>query len=52
MWDVAGYFYGRHVYPLARFSPIKSRRQVSSTDFAALLPRLTEAEVDALDLAG
>ena len=26
MWDLAGYFYGRHVYTLARFSPIRSRR--------------------------
>jgi glycosyltransferase involved in cell wall biosynthesis len=28
MWDVAGYFYGRHIYPLARFSPVKSRRRI------------------------
>ncbi|HET7697249.1 MAG TPA: glycosyltransferase family 2 protein [Vicinamibacterales bacterium] len=27
IWDVAGYFYGRQVYPLARFSPVKSRRR-------------------------
>ena len=27
LWDVAGYFYGRHIYTLARFSPIKSRRR-------------------------
>lgn len=27
MWDLAGYFYGRHVYTLARFSPIRSRRK-------------------------
>ena len=26
IWDVAGYFYGRQVYTLARFSPLKSRR--------------------------
>ncbi len=26
LWDLAGYFYGRHVYTLARFSPIASRR--------------------------
>ena len=25
-WDLAGYFWGRHIYTLARFSPIKSRR--------------------------
>ena len=27
MWDLAGYFYGRNVYPLARFSPIRGRRR-------------------------
>jgi glycosyltransferase involved in cell wall biosynthesis len=27
MWDLAGYFYGRHIYTLARFSPIRSRRR-------------------------
>ena len=27
MWDLAGYFYGRHIYPLARFSPVRSRRR-------------------------
>lgn len=26
MWDLAGYFHGRHIYPLARFSPVRSRR--------------------------
>ena len=26
MWDVAGYFFGRQVYTLARFSPVGSRR--------------------------
>jgi glycosyltransferase involved in cell wall biosynthesis len=26
VWDLAGYFFGRHVYPLARFWPGKSRR--------------------------
>ena len=25
-WDLAGYLWGRHIYTLARFSPIKSRR--------------------------
>lgn len=25
-WDLAGYFWGRHIYTLARFSPVKSRR--------------------------
>ena len=27
IWDVAGYFYGRQVYSLARFLPAKSRRE-------------------------
>lgn len=27
-WDLAGYFWGRHIYTLARFSPAKSRRNV------------------------
>jgi hypothetical protein len=35
MWDVAGYFYGRQVYTLARFSPVKSRRRGDSATFAA-----------------
>lgn len=30
IWDVAGYFYGRQVYPLNRFSPLKSRRRTRS----------------------
>jgi hypothetical protein len=30
MWDVAGYFYGRHIYTLARFSPFRSRRKGDS----------------------
>jgi GT2 family glycosyltransferase len=25
-WDLAGYLWGRHVYPLARFAPMRSRR--------------------------
>jgi glycosyltransferase involved in cell wall biosynthesis len=25
-WDLAGYFWGRHIYTLARFSPVRSRR--------------------------
>jgi glycosyltransferase involved in cell wall biosynthesis len=25
-WDLAGYLWGRHIYTLARFSPVKSRR--------------------------
>jgi glucosyl-dolichyl phosphate glucuronosyltransferase len=27
IWDVAGYFYGRQMYPLALLSPLKSRRR-------------------------
>ena len=30
IWDVAGYFYGRQVYTLARFLPFKSRRRPGS----------------------
>lgn len=26
VWDLVGYFFGRHVYPLARFWPVQSRR--------------------------
>lgn len=26
IWDAAGYFFGRQIYTLARFSPVKSRR--------------------------
>jgi glucosyl-dolichyl phosphate glucuronosyltransferase len=28
LWDLAGYFWGRHIYTLARFSPIRSRREL------------------------
>lgn len=35
VWDVTGYFYGRHIYTLARFSPIKSRRRRDSSAFFA-----------------
>ena len=31
IWDAAGYFYGRQVYTLARFSPLKSRRRNRSS---------------------
>jgi len=50
MWDVAGYFYGRHIYTLARFSPVKSRRRSSSDRSAAPIPRADE--VDPVELAG
>jgi hypothetical protein len=31
MWDLAGYFWGRHIYTLARFSPLGSRRTLPPT---------------------
>ena len=37
MWDLAGYLWGRHIYTLARFSPIKSRRTQSPS-----LPQLVD----------
>jgi len=50
LWDVAGYAYGRHLYTLARFSPIKSRRGRDGAGFAALQARLEE--LDRIELAG
>ena len=50
MWDFAGYFFGRHIYTLARFSPVKSRRRGESAHFAAMQRRL--AELDDIELAG
>ena len=29
VWDLAGYLWGRHIYTLARFSPVRSRRSRS-----------------------
>ena len=29
-WDLAGYLWGRHIYTLARFSPVRSRRRLST----------------------
>lgn len=29
-WDLAGYLWGRHIYTLARLSPVKSRRTIPS----------------------
>lgn len=43
MWDVAGYFYGRHVYTLARFSPVKSRRRGDASGFASAQREADEA---------
>lgn len=36
LWDLAGYWWGRHIYTLARYSPIKSRRKLPLT-FAQVL---------------
>lgn len=30
-WDLAGYLWGRHIYTLARFSPVRSRRALQLT---------------------
>jgi len=35
-WDLAGYMWGRHVYPLARFMPVRSRRIGASVDTSTL----------------
>jgi hypothetical protein len=35
LWDLAGYTYGRHVYTLARYSPVKSRRSGDASAFGA-----------------
>src|SRR4029078_9128932 len=49
-WDLAGYFYGRNIYALARFSPVKSRRKGDASAFAALQSRI--AELEKIELAG
>jgi glycosyltransferase involved in cell wall biosynthesis len=46
MWDVAGFFYGRHIYSLARFSPIRSRRREDRS------PSGTRTKHDNVELAG
>ena len=46
MWDVAGFFYGRHIYSLARFSPIRSRRREDRP------PSRTGTKHDNVELAG
>lgn len=51
LWDVAGYLYGRHIYTLARFSPIKSRRRAGSAPYAAIQQQ-RQAELDDVELAG
>ena len=51
MWDVAGYFYGRHIYTLARFSPIKSRRRRATHRLRRhAIGKLTSS--DTVELAG
>ena len=50
LWDVAGYLYGRHVYSLARFSPVRSRRKGDSSGYAALQARARA--LDDIELAG
>ena len=49
IWDLAGFAYGRHLYTLARFSPVKSRRRESSP-FAALRAHVGDPEE--IELAG
>jgi cellulose synthase/poly-beta-1,6-N-acetylglucosamine synthase-like glycosyltransferase len=31
LWDLAGYWWGRHIYTLARYSPVRSRRNPRGT---------------------
>ena len=50
MWDVAGYFYGRHVYTLARFSPVRSRRSSDKSSFTMMKQRASID--DNVELAG
>jgi len=32
-WDLAGFLYGRHIYSLARFSPLQTRRRSGAVTF-------------------
>ena len=50
IWDVAGYFYGRHIYAMARFSPVHSRRAKEAPTFAAIEKQVRAAEK--VELAG
>jgi len=50
VWDVAGYFYGRHIYTLARFSPVKSRRRGESSTTRAIDRHLSDR--NNVELAG
>ena len=38
VWDLAGYLWGRHIYMLARYAPVRSRRNPSAT-----LPQVIDA---------
>ena len=37
VWDLAGYWWGRHIYTLARYSPVRSRRRQNPA-----IPRIIE----------
>jgi glycosyltransferase involved in cell wall biosynthesis len=50
LWDLAGYAYGRHIYTLARYSPVKSRRKGDASAFASLQARA--ADGSDVELAG
>jgi glycosyltransferase involved in cell wall biosynthesis len=53
MWDVAGYFCGRHVYTLARFSPAISRRGEPDRTYAVRQAEIHEIEeADEVQLVG
>lgn len=47
-WDVAGYFYGKHLYTLARFFPVPSRRHAKRIARAQQM----DARKDELEVAG
>ena len=40
-WDLAGYLWGRHIYTLARFSPVKSRRNIQTSWPESLQPHVS-----------
>jgi glycosyltransferase involved in cell wall biosynthesis len=50
IWDVAGYLYGRHLYTLARLSPVRSRRRGDASAFAGLQAHVRR--MDDVELAG
>lgn len=57
LWDLAGYFHGRHIYTLARFSPVKSRRASDASAFHASIQRYLAsdrmaAELEQIEVAG